>query len=69
LLNIPQQENADEDEFGELDIPEGYKFAEKDSPKNIVLAKDGSIKAASLIKLVERVTYEKYIGTPTVITS
>lgn len=55
------------DDYGEMEDVPGYKFNEKDSPKNLRLAKNASdphgppsILAGSLEKLVERLTYPKY---------
>jgi len=49
--------------YGELqDIP-GYLFYDKDGPSNIIVEEIGDdtiIKAGTLAKLVERLTYEKY---------
>jgi len=55
------------DDYGEMEEVPGYKFNEKDSPKNLRLAKNASdphgpptILAGTLEKLVERLTYPKY---------
>lgn len=55
------------DDYGEMEDVPGYKFNEKDSPKNLRLAKNASdphgpptIIAGKLEKLVERLTYPKY---------
>ena len=53
--------------YGELEEIKGYRFYEKDNDSNIVFeeVKDEDriiIKAATLPKLVERLTYERYPG-------
>eukprot|EP01088_Endostelium_zonatum_P020160 TRINITY_DN728_c1_g2_i1.p1 TRINITY_DN728_c1_g2~~TRINITY_DN728_c1_g2_i1.p1 ORF type:complete len:1443 (-),score=436.88 TRINITY_DN728_c1_g2_i1:116-4444(-) len=59
----------EEEDFGDLEIPEGYLFKEKDSNDNIIFDIDVSqliegshptIKAATLEKLVERLTHESW---------
>jgi hypothetical protein len=53
----------DSSEFGELETNADYKFTEKDSPMNLLFCKDGSIRAATVLKLVEKITAEKsYTG-------
>jgi len=46
--------------------PQGYPFAEKDSEKNIILGPEvegrPELIAGTLVKLVERLTYDKYTG-------
>jgi hypothetical protein len=51
--------------YGELQEIPGYLFYAKDSPNNILVEENGDdviIKAGTLAKLVERLTYEKYPG-------
>ncbi|PRP77743.1 rasGEF domain-containing protein [Planoprotostelium fungivorum] len=59
----PTPFDEEEEEF-ELEVREGYPFSEKDSPNNIVIRREGLtrevIVAATLPKLVERLTFEKY---------
>lgn len=51
--------------YGELEDIKGYRFYDRDSPKNIVVEKVEErvlIKGGSLAKLVERLTFEEYPG-------
>ena len=53
--------------YGELEVIEGYKFYERDSDKNILLAPtsdDGrfDVRQGTLPKLVERLTFELFPG-------
>lgn len=51
--------------YGELEDIKGYRFYDRDSPKNILVEKIEErvlIKGGSLAKLVERLTFEEYPG-------
>jgi len=59
----------EEEDFGELEVLPGYRFYTQDSKENIILDVDvsgmvegarPSIRAASLEKLIERLTHEKF---------
>ena len=66
---IPVKE--EEEDFGELEVLPGYRFYTPDSKENIILDIDvsamvegarPSIRAATLEKLIERLTHEKFPG-------
>ena len=63
----PAQASIFSSPYGELEEIKGYRFYEKDSENNIIMEEIKEddrivIKAGSLPKLVERLTYEKYPG-------
>ena len=63
-------EEQDEDEpFGEMEVIKEYQFDQKDTEDSIILEKECPadtpyvpVASASLLKLVERLTYQKYQG-------
>eukprot|EP01102_Stenamoeba_stenopodia_P014624 TRINITY_DN4881_c0_g1_i2.p1 TRINITY_DN4881_c0_g1~~TRINITY_DN4881_c0_g1_i2.p1 ORF type:complete len:1169 (+),score=349.70 TRINITY_DN4881_c0_g1_i2:173-3679(+) len=59
-------DGKDQDDVGELEVLEGYRFGEKDSDDNIVFSKEGAenaVKGGTIEKLIERLTHDKYPDT------
>jgi hypothetical protein len=64
LCSHPASQVDNVDEWGALALPAGYPFAEPDTEDNIVVDEDDNklVLSATLEKLVERLTSEKYLN-------
>jgi hypothetical protein len=57
--NVAKQSHVDH-----IPTPGGscYKFIEEDSPRNLLMEPTGRVSAATIHKLIERLTYSEYVG-------